>query len=271
MKQILVLALLGALSASLSATPPQTQGTTGTSSTRKSSPARRRASATASSTAATSNITTELQQMKAALDAQQRQIEQLRQHLAARDGAIRQAQQQAQQAQQLAQSAQGRAETVASTASTNDQTVSALKSDVADIKLNAKNNALTMQEAQKAINESPIAIRYKGITLTPGGFLAGETVWHQHGQTSEINTPFNLIPLLGNGQYHQSEFFGTGRRTRFTLLGEGSLSKVKFTGYYEVDFNSAGITSNNNQSNSYTTRQRQVFSPPSALSELSLV
>ena len=259
MKQIVAVALVAALSTSLSATPPQTQGTTAGSTTKRSTTARKRASTSTSSAAAMGSVTTELQQMKAALDAQQRQIEQLRQDLAAKDQAIRQAQQQAQQAQQLARDAQGRAETVATTSSTNDQTISALKSDVADMKLNATNNALTMQEAQKAINESPTTIRYKGITLTPGGFLAAETVWHQHGMTSEINTPFNAIPLLGNGQYHQSEFFASGRPSRVTLLGEGSLSNVKFTGYYEMDFNSAGVTSNNNQSNSYTFRQRQVW------------
>ena len=34
---------------------------------------------------------------------------------------------------------------------------------------------------------------------------------------------------------------------------------AKLSGYYEADFLSAGITSNNNQSNSYTLRQRQVW------------
>ena len=31
------------------------------------------------------------------------------------------------------------------------------------------------------------------------------------------------------------------------------------TGYFEADFLSAGVTSNNNESNSYTLRQRQVW------------
>ncbi len=31
------------------------------------------------------------------------------------------------------------------------------------------------------------------------------------------------------------------------------------TGYYEADWLSAGVTSNNNQSNSYTMRQRQLW------------
>ena len=91
MKQIVAVALVAALSTSLSATPPQTQGSTAGSGTRKSTTARKRASTATSSAAGTGNVTTELQQMKAALDAQQRQIEELRQDLAAKDAAIRQA------------------------------------------------------------------------------------------------------------------------------------------------------------------------------------
>jgi hypothetical protein len=40
---------------------------------------------------------------------------------------------------------------------------------------------------------------------------------------------------------------------------EGKLKSAKLAGFYETDFLSAGITSNNNQSNSYSLRQRQVW------------
>src|SRR5205823_4301679 len=92
-----------------------------------------------------------------------------------------------------------------------------------------------------------------------GGFFAAETVWRQKGMTSDVNTPFNAIPFDGAGNAHTSEFFGSGRPTRITMLMEGKLARAKFTGYYEMDFLSAGVTSNNNQSNSYTQRQRQVW------------
>jgi len=42
-------------------------------------------------------------------------------------------------------------------------------------------------------------------------------------------------------------------------LVEGKLSMAKLSGYYETDWLSAGVTSNNNQSNSYTNRQRQIW------------
>ena len=43
------------------------------------------------------------------------------------------------------------------------------------------------------------------------------------------------------------------------MLAEGKLKDVKIGGYFEADFLSSGTTSNNNQSNSYTMRQRQVW------------
>ena len=48
-----------------------------------------------------------------------------------------------------------------------------------------------------------------------------------------------------------SEFFGSGRQSRISMLAEGKLSNVKLSGYVEADFLSAAVTSNNNESNSY--------------------
>ena len=69
------------------------------------------------------------------------------------------------------------------------------------------------------------------------------------------------MPIFSRGTNgaHISEFFGSGRQSRISMLVEGSLPSVKIGGYYETDFLSAGVTSNNNQSNSYTLRQRQFW------------
>ena len=107
--------------------------------------------------------------------------------------------------------------------------------------------------------QSPLNIRYKGVTLTPGGFLAAETVWRQHGMAADVNTPFASVPYAGAGNYNLSEFFASGRQSRITMLVEGKIPWGKIGGYYETDWLSAGVTSNNNQSNSYTNRQRQLW------------
>src|SRR5438270_4144148 len=196
----------------------------------------------------------DIRQLREQLQQQQAEIQQLRQELHQRDQAAPQPVAAVQQAGQTA------SESPQST--TSQESLQQLRSDVADLKASMTTVALNAQEEQKRVSEmveSPVALHYKGITITPGGFLAAETVWHQHAMASDVNTPFNAVPFSGNGQYHLSEFFGSGRPSRITLLAEGKLNKAKFTGYYEMDFLSAGVTSNNNQSNSYTNRQRQVW------------
>jgi DNA-binding protein H-NS len=107
--------------------------------------------------------------------------------------------------------------------------------------------------------EGPLAIRYKGIQITPGGFLAAEGVWRQHALSADVNTPFNSIPFPASSQSKISEFNASARQSRITLKAEGKLKSTKLTGYYEADWLSAGVTSNNNESNSYTFRQRQIW------------
>jgi hypothetical protein len=204
----------------------------------------------------------EVQELKDALAAQQQQIQELRQEMQQRDAALQQAQQQMQQAQAAAAAAQAKADQAAQQAGQQQQDVSNLKTDVSDIKQNATAAALSLQETQKNIDaklENPIALHYKGIDITPGGFLAAETVWRQHALGGDINTPFNSIPFDGSTAAHMSEFFGSGRQSRLSMLAEGKLSNMKLSGYVEADFLSSAVTSNNNESDSYSLRQRQAW------------
>ncbi len=196
----------------------------------------------------------DVQALRDALAAQQRQIDQLKQELQQRDQAF-------QQAQAAAAEATNKADAANSQVTQQQQAVTQLRGDVADLKTNVTNTALSLQEEQKRVGEfeSPAALHFKGITLTPGGFLAAETVWRKRALASDINTPFNSIPMPGASQSSMSEFFASGRQSRVSLLGEGKLKSAKLSAYYEADFLSAGVTSNNNQSNSYTFRQRQAW------------
>ncbi len=250
MKQVMVLALSFVLAVGAVAGPtPQDAAPTGTKSSKK-----KRA-------AVVNPVTKRLDEMQQAISAQQQQIQQLMQELQSRDAAIQQLQQQNTQAQTAAAQAQQKADAAAAQAAQQQQDVAAVKSDVTDIKSNVTNTALTLQDTQKHINEmeSPLALHYKGITITPGGFLAAESVWRQHALGSDINTPFNSIAMPGSSLSQMSEFFGSGRQSRVSMLAEGKLSNSKLTGYVEADFLTSGITSNNNQSNSYGLRQRQAW------------
>ena len=254
MKQVMVLALSFVLAVGAVAAPaPQDAAPTGTSAGTTRSHKKR--------AAAVNPVTKRLDEMQQAISAQQQQIQQLMQELQSRDAAIQQLQQQNSQAQSAATQAQQKADAAAAQTAQQQQDVAAVKSDVTDIKSNFTNTALTLQETQKHMNEleSPMAIHYKGVTLTPGGFLAAESVWRQHALGSDINTPFNSIPMPGSSLNQISEFFGSGRQSRISMLAEGKINSAKLTGYMEADFLSAGVTSNNNESNSYTMRQRQMW------------
>ena len=118
---------------------------------------------------------------------------------------------------------------------------------------------LTNADSNQEKTGPPTSIEFKGITLTPGGFMAAETVWRQKALASDVNTPFTSAPFNGSSAAHASEFNASGRQSRISMLAEGKLANVKIGGYYEMDFLSAGTTSNDNQSNSYTMRQRQFW------------
>ena len=207
-------------------------------------------------------LAAELKEFRDVLSAQQKQIEALQQdnrllkdEMRKRDAAL-------EQAQAAVTTAQGKAELAASQATQQEQTVAALRSDVTDLKQNASNVALSLQETQKNVEaklENPSTLRFKGINITPGGFLAAETVWRAHALGSDINTPFNSVPFDGANASALSEFFGSGRQSRISMLAEGKLSSATLRGYVEADFLTSGITSNNNQSNSYGLRQRQAY------------
>ncbi len=191
----------------------------------------------------------------AAIAAQHQEIEQLRDELHRKDQVVN-------QVQAVATDAASKADAAQAQTSQQQASVVELKSDVTDLKTNVNNTALTLQETQKNVNtalESPLALHYKGITITPGGFAAAEFVRRSRALAADINTPFNSVTMPGASQNSLSEFFGSGRQSRITALAEGRLKSAKLSGYVEADFLSAGVTSNNNESNSYTLRQRQAW------------
>ncbi len=143
-----------------------------------------------------------------------------------------------------------------STAVSLNTTVSDLKASNEVLKTTV---ATGQAEAKKATEEGPSTIKYKGVNLTPGGFLEAATVFRSRAVSGDINTPLTGIPYPGNSLAKVTENNFTGRHSRVSLLVEGKLTNARIGGYYEADFLGAGTTSNNRQSNSYVLRQRQVF------------
>jgi len=101
---------------------------------------------------------------------------------------------------------------------------------------------------------------FKGITITPGGFIAAESLYRSHQEGADIGSSFSGLPLPNVTTAHSSESRFTARQSRLSLLAKGDVSStLHLTGYYEMDFLGAAQTANSNESNSYTPRVRQLF------------
>jgi hypothetical protein len=252
MKQVIRGLIAATLMCGALIAPAQQSSATGSSKAKRKVPAK----------AAGPSVSERLQAMQDSIQAQQQQIQQLMQQLQSRDGQIQQLQEQMTTIQSTATQAQQKADTAAAVGTQQQADVTAVKSDVTDLKSNATNTALSLQETQKNVQaamESPMALHYKGIAITPGGFLAAEFVRRSRALAADVNSPLNTIPMPGASQAASSEFFGSGRQSRVSMLAETKFKDAKVAGYVEADFLSAAVTSNNNQSNSYSLRQRQAY------------
>ena len=207
-----------------------------------------------------------IEELRQTLQAQQEQLELLKAELAKRDKQIDEARDAAAAANARAVEASSKALEAASSSAEARTAAVSLSTSVSDIK--ASNDAVkstvatvaaAQAEAKKAEETGPASIKYKGISITPGGFLDAGGVWRRRATSADVNTPLTSIPYPGNSLAKVSELNFTGRHSRLTLLGEGSIGEVKATGYYEMDWLGACVTSNNRQSNSYCQRQRQIW------------
>ena len=209
-----------------------------------------------------SSTAAELRELRAKQVAQQIQIDALTQQNAAAATSLATANQAAQAAEAQAQAATASTQTVTTSIKANTDAVDALKSNVSDLQTTSTGLAQTISANKQEINEkvdTPTTIHYKGVTITPIGFFALEAGYRTRSINSDINTPFNLTPFPGSNEAHVSEFNFSGRQSRLAGLFEGNAGKFKLSGYFETDFLSSGTTSNSNQSNSYTLRQRQIW------------
>lgn len=212
--------------------------------------------------AATPPPPTVSEQIQSLREELQGQINSLKTDLANKDAQLKQAQQAAADAQAAADRAAAAASSQQQAVTDNAAAVTTLQSTVTDLKANSVSLATTVSDETskiKAAIANPTTLHYKGINLTPGGYAAGETVYRTKATGGDIPTAFNALPYEGADAYQLSEFYGDARQSRVTLMAEGKTNWGTLRGYYEADWLGTGITSNNNQSNSYVLRQRVIW------------
>src|SRR5712672_3978831 len=193
-------------------------------------------------------IAAQLEELRQALQSQQEQLQMLKEELAKRDRQIDEARDAAAAANTRAIEASSRATAAVSASAEVKSAASSLNSTVSDLKVSNESLRTTVATAQaqekKAEETGPTTIRYKGITITPGGFIEAATVTRTRANSADINTSFTNIPFHGNSLSKVSETNFTARQSRATALFEGKIGSAKLTGYYEGDFLNAGVTSN---------------------------
>ena len=226
-------------------------------------PAKTTPAAKPATTKSNAEIAAEMEELRQTLQAQQEQLQMLKEELAKRDKQIEETREAAASANSRATEANVKATEAVTTSAEVKSTTSTLNTTVANMAASqpaVSNAALSTASAQGGAEEKgPLTIRFKGINITPGGFVAAETVNRQRALSADINTPLNSIPFSGNSTGRLAEMNLTGRQSRLTLLAEGKVAGAKISGYYEADFLGTGVTSNNRESNSYVFRQRQVW------------
>ncbi|MGD0801214.1 MAG: hypothetical protein ABR906_07860 [Terracidiphilus sp.] len=211
---------------------------------------------------ASPSVQEQIQALRNELEKQSAQIDSLKNGLAEKDAQLQKAQQAAADAQAAAAKAEAAASAQQQAVTDNAAAVTTLQSTVTDLKGNQASLAATVSDETSKLKkeiDSPNVLHYKGISITPGGFLAGETVYRTKATGGDIPTAFSSIPYEGSDNYSLSEFYGSARQSRITMLAEGKAKWGTMRGYMEADFLGTGITSNNNQSNSYVLRQRILY------------
>jgi hypothetical protein len=119
--------------------------------------------------------------------------------------------------------------------------------------------ALRRQPNKAKSPEESTSFHYKGLTLTPGGFLEGTMLVRTRNENADIANNYSAIPLNGSPNAKLSEFRGTARNSEFSLLFQGAAGSSKLKAYVETDFLGAAPTANYVESNSWTPRLRQLW------------
>jgi hypothetical protein len=204
------------------------------------------------------SLAARVQALEGELQQQRQQDQELREEMQH----LRQAlQQQTEQAQHATAQAETKAEAANTNAIQAAEQVNTLQGAVTTLQADANKTASGMQEEAKRTDalEHPEGIRVGNVTLKPGGFLEGAGIWRSHNQNGDVGSVLAGIPFGGSSNSHLSEFRGSARGSRLSLLAQTRLAGMKLSGYYELDFLGAATTANEIESNSFNPRQRQLW------------
>ena len=230
----------------------------GQSSTTPTTTAKKTTTTTKKTTAKKPTVEEQLQQLTNKLTQQQTQIQQQQsqiQQLQQTNGQL------TQQVQQQGQTLQTSVQQAAQQASAAQDGVNTLHTTVTDLQSTTQATANALLANKKSVDalENPLAIHYKGVTITPGGWLESTFLVRGHNENADITTNFGAVPLSGVANTNLSEFRASARGSRPILVATGMAGSTKLTGYFEMDFLGQAPTANYVETNSFNPRMRQLW------------
>jgi hypothetical protein len=217
-------------------------------------------------------IQEQIQALRQQMESQASQIEALKARMAEKDARLKQAEETAADAQASAAKLRSELLNQQSAANENAASVTALQNALSGLKANQSELARSYAEDStrvRAALANPTAFRYKGLSLTPTGFVTLDTFWRAHGTGGGVATPFSVIPYEHGDAYSLSEAGLSGQQTRLGLIMEGKVPWGTLRAYVEGDFLASATMSNANESNSYVYRQRVTMAEAETNSHLS--
>ena len=202
----------------------------------------------------------EMQQLQDRLNQQQQQINQLQQQLQQSNQQLQATQSSMQSSVQKATADAAAAQAAASAA---QQTANSLNSSVTELKACCADLTASVTTLKKDVKElqNPLAIKYKGVLITPGGFADGGFAWRSRNDNTSLSSAFGAIPLNGTPNASFSEVRMDARNSRLQMRFEGKPNdNVKLTGFIMGDFyGTADPATNPNQVNSWLFRIREAY------------
>jgi hypothetical protein len=195
-----------------------------------------------------------IKQLKEQVQAQQAEIDQLK-HVQPQAPVVDE------KAAAAAAAAQQQAAAAAAAAADANAKAAAAQSDVAGLKTDVTSTQAAVEKDQKRIGELelPPYIHYKGVKITPGGWLEANTIYRVHNDNADSADNFGAQPFSGNSNAHLSEVRFSARHSNVNLLFQGKVHGLAATGYFEMDFQGAAPTANENQTNSFQPRIRELW------------
>ena len=92
--------------------------------------------------------------------------------------------------------------------------------------------AIRSQPDETKTAGEPTALRFKGLTLIPGGFLDSTALVRSRNENADMATSYSTIPLDGSSNANLSELRGTARTSQLSLLIQTALREHNITGIY---------------------------------------